>query len=768
MRTIRTGYKHILVVTVALLTAAFIGAIACGGEADPTPAPVVQQVDPQMIADAVKAVVEASAAESASPEEIQAMVEQAVMAAAAGDSGVSAEEVQSIVSKAVESAAASGGEVDPQLISDAVKAVVEASAADSASPEEIQAMVEKAVMAAAGDSASPEEIQAMMEKAVMAAAGDSASPEEILAMVEKAVMASAGDSASPEEIQAMIEKAVMASAGDSASPEEIQAIVMKAVEAAVAEQGPAMTTEPPGGKVLRISTGSAPPNFNPLIAVSRTQGWVFNHIFSSLTMADPIGLKMTPDLAERWESASDGSSMTFHLRGNALWHDGTPLTSEDVAWTYHMYLNGETGSKRTGVLALIAGGEEYTKGEADSVTGIVAVDDRTIRFEQAFPNILFLAQTTYPILPKHLLGDTLPIDLAQNKFFFDEPLGSGPFKFVSYIPDQRIELEANDDYYFGRPKIDREIISVIKSPDAVQIALQRGEIHLPIFDGGENASTEQFQAFIQDPRFTVSASKGTTLISYAFNSRRDDLVNDKMRQAFLHALDRQRLVDTFAQGNGSIFNSFLVHGWYQLPDWSDKYPYDPDKARQLIAESGWDTNREIGCTIIAVSSEEARAMLAAEQQMLAEVGIKIKFHEVELALWVETFYETYEWDTIRVTFGVFPDPDGFLSFHMRSGSRNAMGYANPTLDEKIDRGKRSIDQAERASIYQEINEEMITTLPLAPVHLLNQWWILDKKFSIPFFDALPEATSFATVPIGPAFLGHSDWQKFHIEQWDLK
>ena len=110
------------------------------------PAPVVQQVDPQMIAEAVKAVVEASAAQSASPEEIQAMVEKAIMAAAAGDSGVSAEEVQSIVSKAVESAAASGGEVDPQLISDAVKAVVEASAAESASPEEIQAMVEKAVM----------------------------------------------------------------------------------------------------------------------------------------------------------------------------------------------------------------------------------------------------------------------------------------------------------------------------------------------------------------------------------------------------------------------------------------------------------------------------------------------------------------------------------------------------------------------------------------------------------------------------------------------
>ena len=211
-------------------------------------------------------------------------------------------------------------------------------------------------------------------------------------------------------------------------------------------------------------------------------------------------------------------------------------------------------------------------------------------------------------------------------------MGSGPFKFVSYIPDQRIEFEANPEYYFGRPNIDREILSIIKSPDAVQIALQRGEIHMPIFDGGKTPRPNSSQAFIQDPRFTAAASRGTTLISYAFNSRMEHLNNDKMRQAFLHAMDRQKLLDTFAQGNGLIDNSFMVHDWYQLPDWSQKYPYDPEKAKQLIAESGWDTSKEIGVTIITVTSEEARAMLAAEQQMLAEVGIKIKFHEVELSL----------------------------------------------------------------------------------------------------------------------------------------
>ena len=90
------------------------------------------------------------------------------------------------------------------------------------------------------------------------------------------------------------------------------------------------------------------------------------------------------------------------------------------------------------------------------------------------------------------------------------------------------------------------------------------------------------------------------------------------------------------------------------------------------------------------------------------------------------------------------------------------------LDQKIEAGKRSISVEERASIYQEINEEMITSLPLAPVHLRNQWWIIDKSFSIPYFDMLPEATSFATVPVGSSYLAHADWQKYHIEQWDVE
>ena len=270
---------------------------------------------------------------------------------------------------------------------------------DPISPSQIQAMIEAAVSAAAPETASPEEIQAMVQSAVQASVTPGATKEEIESLVSQAVAESAASiqpGVSASEVQAAVSEAVKQAS---------EAAAMAASEAAT-EAAAAVVAATGSGeeKVLRISSNAAPPNFNPLIAVSRTQGWVFNHIYSSLTMADPIGQKMSPDLAERWDTAMDGLSTTFYLRKNALWHDGTPVTAHDVAWTYHMYLNGETGSKRTGALSLIKGAEAYTSGEADTVEGIVVLDDHTIRFDQAFPNILFLQQTTYPILPKHVLG----------------------------------------------------------------------------------------------------------------------------------------------------------------------------------------------------------------------------------------------------------------------------------------------------------------------------------------------------------------------------
>ena len=524
-------------------------------------------------------------------------------------------------------------------------------------------------------------------------------------------------------------------------------------------------------KILRISTNFVPGNFNTMNGGTPKE-FVWS-VMSVLVKADPSapdGLK--GDLAERWEVSPDGSSYTFFLRKNAMWHDGEPVTAHDVAWTYKMLMNPATGSRSMGKLALIKGGAAYSAGDTNEVEGIVVLDDHTIRFDQEFPNGLFMAEagTTFErsILPKHILGDVPPDELQNDRFFFDSPVGSGPFMLERYVDGQFFRMVAFDDYYLGKPMLDEIIVSVILSSEAAQIAFQRGEIHSMSFDGGSDAATEMFQDAIDDPGTNIAAEDGSTLISYAFNTCVPDLIDPRVRQAFLYALDRQKLIDTFVGGNGKIFNSFMTHGWYQMPEWKDRYPFDPDKARELLKEAGWDSNREVVATIITVGSEEARAMLAAEQSMLADVGFKLTFKEVALQVWVDTFYETNEWDMIRVTFGVFGDPDGFLNFHVKTGSKNAMGYANPELDAKIEKGRRTISLEERKAIYQEINEEMLTTLPLAPVYLKDFWTIVSRKWYVPGIMDMRPATSLSDMPTFPIVAKHGEVFMLSPHLWDLR
>jgi peptide/nickel transport system substrate-binding protein len=518
---------------------------------------------------------------------------------------------------------------------------------------------------------------------------------------------------------------------------------------------------------VAIAWNAPPPDFNPLTSVSRAQYFFFVTVMSSLTQANPEDQTFAPDLAESWEIAPDGSAYTFHLRQNATWHDGQPVTARDVAFTYTRALDPDTLSKQTGKLSLIKGAAAYTAKEADEVTGIQVVDDHTITFEMEFPTGLFLNETTavtLAILPEHLLGDVPPADLEQHDFFINSPVGSGPFRFVEYRPDQYVEVEANPDYYFGRPNLDRIIFNIIQSPDTIQVAMGREEIDMPVFDGG-TAERALYENALTDERFRVDGTQGSAIVGYGWNYRHEDLVDPRIHQAFLYALDRPALVSAFNSNNGTIINSFMTHSWYQDPEWANLYPYDPERAEALLQDAGWDSNRTVNVNVITLANEDIRAMLAAEQQMLAEVGFNIQFQEMELPVWVESFYDTHDFELVRVTFGVFPDPDGFLNFHLKTTSQNAFGYANPELDAQIDEARRIVDQESRIPLYQAINEEMLQALPVTPLFLENLWWVRNQKWHVPQLDKLPVATSLETIPVAPILLNAEEVWGYRQDEW---
>lgn len=522
------------------------------------------------------------------------------------------------------------------------------------------------------------------------------------------------------------------------------------------------------GGHINVAWDSPPPHFNPLTAVSPMQRWVFVTVMSPLVVPNPEAQEFEPELAESVEIDPDGSTYTYTLHPEARWHDGEPVTTADVAMTYRLALDPATESRLTGRFSLIRGSEDFTAGDADEVAGIVVEDDRIITFEMEFPNGLFTAEVAeLPILPEHILGDVDPVDLPQHDFFFRDVVGCGPFKFVRHEPDQLVEVEANPDFYRGAPNLSGMTFHIIESSDTIEIAMGRGEIDMPIFDGG-SAEFSLYERFIEEEGFRIDSTSGTTLIGYGWNHRVEDLQDPRIRQAFLHAIDRERIVEAFNGNNGSIFNSFMVHPWYQEEEWADQYPFDPDRARELLEEAGWDSSRTVNVNVITLADEESRAMVAAEQQMLAEVGFNIEFQEMEAPVWVENFYDNYDFELVRVTFGTFADPDGFLNFHMHTGSANAFGYANEELDELIDAGRREVDQDARAEIYQEINEEMLETLPVTPIYLQDQWYVRNERWYVPQLDQFPKVSSLTELEARPVLIRHSDVWHYRPETWEVR
>lgn len=585
-----------------------------------------------------------------------------------------------------------------------------------------------------------------------------------LIMVGALLLSACGGSAAPTPEAPAAPAAPAATAAPAAS--EATAAPAAEPTAAPAEQ-PA--EQPAAEKVLRVGINVPPGDFNPFTASNAFQYWVLSLVMSQLTVADTDALAAAPSLADSWEVAPDATSVTFKLNPNAKWHDGTPVTAKDVAFTFRMALHPEVKSNRASAYALIKGAAAFTAGEADDVEGITVIDDHTIRFDMEFPNGLFVDETAQraQILPEHLLGNVPPAELSQNRFFIDGLVGSGPFKLEKFVTDQYAELVAYPDYFGGKPKIDRILVSIIKSHDAMQVALQRGELDFVVTDGGP-LPLATYQEFLNHPNFKVVATGGGPVLGYGFNHRLDYLSDPRLHQAFLYAIDRKKILQTLLGGVGSLPNSFMVHPWFQKPEWNDLYAYDPEKAKALLAEMGWDSNRELTVNVLPIASEDDRAILAAQQQMLGDVGIKINFQELEASVWVERFYTNHDYELVYVTFGTFPDPDGFLYWHMHSTSQNALGYANPELDAKIEAGRRAATQEQRIPIYQEITEEVLQTVPIAPIYRQNFLFILSRNWSIPQVDTMQEVTSLDDLGPGKRLFSDFDAFLYRPELWDLK
>ena len=464
--------------------------------------------------------------------------------------------------------------------------------------------------------------------------------------------------------------------------------------------------------------------FLPLNAATGTQTQLFDLIYSRLLKVD-ADLNLVPDAAESYEVSPDATVFTFKMRPGMTWHDGQPFTARDVIFTYKLAMTKAAASRQYGKLSQIKGAAAFYDGQAPEVAGLELVDDATIRITLEQPNVAFLIGTALSnslvwILPEHIFKDADPATLDQNPAIQKPTVGSGPYKFVEYVPDQYISFEANPNFYLGAPKIGQVFLRLAEP--ATQLAqLESGELHLLSRMAPKEAQRLEGNALLD-----VVSTPGVGVFQTAINNER--FPDKRVRQAFMYAVDRKALLDAVLFGQGElVYNTVIGPGWATYDD-LNTYPYDPEKAKALLAEAAWDPARTVEVTW---SKGFQTIELAAPvfQQQLAQVGVKVNLAPLESAAYLQKVVDAPDFDLAWFGGGSYRlDPDVSSSYYMCANftpqGGNTTHYCNEQLDTLFVQGRGTTDIAQRTEIYHQVARTLNEDVPTI------FWWSDNQIFGI--------------------------------------
>lgn len=407
-------------------------------------------------------------------------------------------------------------------------------------------------------------------------------------------------------------------------------------------------------------------------------------------------------LAESWSTPDGGKTWIFKLRKGVKWHDGKPFTADDVVFSYNTYANPAAASIIANNLSDIKGYEDFRSGKASSLAGITKVDDLTVKFELNGTRPLWveLKQVYFSILPKHILESVKPSELARSPYWTQNRVGTGPFKWAKYVPDQYIEVVRNDDYFLGKPKADRIIYRIFADIPSILNALAANEVDVMSYEGG-GVPISDIERMQKVPTLNVLPNVDAGLPTYLqFNLSQPFLKDARVRQAMIYAIDREKIIATVKKGTGKISNTMFPAAWAQSPS-LNPYKYDPAKAKQLLKDAGWDSGRKVDF-IYYYADQVNKDTVTAIQAYLAAVGVNIVPRLLNPAE-IQTVYNDGTFEMGYFANGQGLDPSlGALT--TSCGAQLAFGYCNKRIDELYNLGLSESSREKRAPHYQEISK----------------------------------------------------------------
>ena len=482
--------------------------------------------------------------------------------------------------------------------------------------------------------------------------------------------------------------------------------------------------------VLRAGLDVDAGTMDPRLARDTSAARMQELVFSGLVSLDS-NLIPQPDLATSWEFTSP-TTLVFELREGVTFHDGSAFTADDVVYTFTTLVQEGFGAPRRALYTPIA--------------DVVAIDDLTVEFT--------LSQPYAPIL-QYLDMGIVPSDVAeaQGDGFGDAPVGTGPFSLASWERGATIRLAAFDNYHFGRPNVDEVVISVIPDNNVRLIALESGDldlIHSPV-------PPQDLARLQADENLVVET---TTALGYTYlnlNVRNPKLEDVRVRQALAYLTDVDTISEVIFYGMDAPGESFLLPGTYHYTDDVATYPYDPERAAELLDEAGWVDSDGDGIRDRdgeSLSFELTTNVDPNRQQILeflqgewAQAGIDVSVRVYEWPSFIgDVIAGNYDIGLIGWLLLTDPDRATYLQF-LTGGGSNYGGYTNPRVDELLEAGRAETDPEARRAVYRELAQIVTDEAPY--IFLLYQGYVVIHTPELQGFEVHPAGSwkSLATVEL---------------------
>ncbi len=453
--------------------------------------------------------------------------------------------------------------------------------------------------------------------------------------------------------------------------------------------------------------------FNRLVSTDYDTGQVLGYmLFMSLVDLDDE-MNFQPYLADSFWMSEDGLSLTFRIRDRAMWHDGVPVTADDVVWTYQMMVNEEVAFANRQWVQYVESAE--------------SIDDRTVRFHftQVHSDPLFDFIDWEP-MPRHLLGDLAPAEL-RNASFNRDPVGNGPFRFVSWSANQEAVFEANPDFVLGRPHLDRVVFRVIPEQTTQLTELLTGGIDfMRAVPPSEMARVEESQ---QIETIVYPARSYTYL---AWNLRNPLFEDVSVRRALTMAINRQQIVDALLYGYGRIAVADVMPFQWEFDESLEPWPHDPDRARELLADAGWEDRDGDG--VIDKDGRPFRFILETNQgnDLREDIIVIVQANLAEVGIDVQP--RLTEWNTLidRLKRKEFEaavsgwsvdfkfDPTEVMSCGAIEAKYNYPSFCNPKADSLMQRALTTLKREEAKPLWDEYQRTMLEEQPYTFLYYLEE------------------------------------------------